>query len=392
MKNKLMDSPYLSLAILLLISVAILTVVYQNERVLPLRQSTDFTPTIVDTLHVLSFPEYFPESVLEEFEEQYRIKVQVTPFLSPSQFLEMIGNDNRYDIVVLNDYLVKPLSEEGIIAPILQNKLSNYQYIDIRFKANDYDFMNQFSIPFVWGTVGLSYNTENIVGLPLSWKNLFDPEQVSYMSGRIVVLNDYRVTLGLLLMANGCDQNTLNEDEIAMASELLMRLIPYLAPNEILENLEVVEEMFINEELYMGMMWSGSATMLSISNHNLRYTLPDEGTIFWVDNIAFTSNSTKQDIAYKFVDYLLSQRVMASLSNTHYHANPVTYSKRYIQRRILNGPAYMNPYLAGEVTMIKDIGDHDLIYKKYWNVFLDSLKSYHSDVQPQPKQPVDVTL
>lgn len=374
--NKLLNSPLVSLIILLVIIITIFAVSYTSDRIpnlVPFSGTIEDLVTSEDTLHILTFPEYFPESVISDFENSNNIHIALEYFESPSQLKNLIENNTKYDIVIINDYLVKPISDSGYLKPIEHHKLSNFKLIDTRFRAIDYDYGNQHSIPFVWGTVGLSYNSNYVLGIPLTWKNLFEPTRIEYLSGKISLLDDYRITMGILLLKRGLDPNSIKSDDLAIITERLLQLVPYI----VIDNLSTIEERLTNEELYMGMMWSGNAAMISTDNHNLRYTLPSEGTVFWVDNLAITSHSDNQTMAYKFIDYLLDPRVMSTITNSNYHANPITYSRRYIHRRILNGPAYANPYFSGDVKMIKFIGDYDSLYQKHWDIFMDSLASYH---------------
>lgn len=376
--NKLLNSPLASLLILVAIVITGITILYSNERtsvMLPFTDTLNET-TIAsgDTLHILTYPDYFPEAIIHLFENYSNSKVEVELFESPSQLRRLVVENTHYDLIIVNDYSVRPLSENGQLSPISHNKLSNFQYIDSRFKAIDYDYGNRYSIPFMWGTVGLSFNSEYVIGLPLTWKNIFESDRIEYLSGNIGLLDDYRVTMGILLMEQGYDPNTVNEEDVLAVTEKLMELIPHI----LIDDIEIIESDLINEDLYIGMMWSGSAAMISSKNHNLRYSLPSEGTIFWVDNLAITSYSDNIDLAYKFIDFLIDPRNIAAITNENFHANPVTHSRRYVDRHILNGPAYANPYFSDGVIMVKNIGEFDSFYEKQWDVFMDSLSSYNS--------------
>lgn len=139
--------------------------------------------------------------------------------------------------------------------------------------------------------------------------------------------------------------------------------------------------MMLEEDLYISMMWSGNASKLSSNNHNIRYSLPSEGTIFWVDNITVMNNVDNLLLAYSFIDYLLEPEVIAEVTNTFYEANPVTYSRRFIEPRILKGPSYSNPYLSDTFHMIQDLGEFDSVYLENWDLFLDSLDRYQRSIE-----------
>ncbi|MEX2601025.1 MAG: spermidine/putrescine ABC transporter substrate-binding protein [Balneolaceae bacterium] len=379
--KKILNSPLASFVVLVVIIFVIVRISLMSNTVTDLLQlnneelGTGYI-SYSDTLHVVAFAGYFPEAIVREFESEYDVKINVELFESSLELRHRLDAGATYDLIVVNDYLVEPFAEAGYLIPISHNQIPNYSYIDDRFRSIDFDYGNQYSIPFLWGTVGVSYNTNYVVGLPLSWEQLFEPERIEYLRGNISILDDYRVTIGIMLQYLGYDPNTTNENEIAQATNQLLQLVPYIA----FDHLEVIEQDILSEDLYMSMMWSGDAAMISSKNRNVRYTLPSEGTIFWVDNLAITRTSENQSLAYRFIDFLLNPRVIADISNLNYHANPVTDSRRYIDRHILNGPAYTNPYVSGNVTLITDIGEYDSLYQRYWDTFTDSLQSHMESV------------
>lgn len=324
-----------------------------------------------DTLRIITPPEYFPKETIDQFETNFNTVVEIQIYHDQKELYSKIEEES-YDIAIVVDYLVEPMTEQGLLKRINHNYLKNFIEIDARFRELDYDYGNQYSIPFVWGTVGLSYNKKYVLGLPFSWDAILHPDHVNYLSGKISLLTDHRVTLGVLLMNNGYDPNSTNEEEVQQATNQLVNLIPHIVYDQI----EEVEQMMMDEDLYISMMWSGNASKLSSTNTNIRYSLPSEGTIFWVDNMVILDKMDNLLLTYSFIDYLLEPEVIAEITNTFYEANPVTYSRRYIEPRILKGPSYSNPYLSDTFHMIQDLGDFDSVYEEHWDYFIDSLERY----------------
>jgi spermidine/putrescine-binding protein len=122
-------------------------------------------------------------------------------------------------------------------------------------------------------------------------------------------------------------------------------------------------------------MWSSNATHASSLNPNVRFTLPSEGSIFWVDNLTIPIHSRNLLLAYAFIDFALDPMVAAEMTNQSFEANPVTYSRRYIEGRILKGPSYSNPYLSNNVSMIRYLDEDEAIYVSNWNRFLQAMDS-----------------
>jgi len=102
---------------------------------------------------------------------------------------------------------------------------------------------------------------------------------------------------------------------------------------------------------------------------NFRFLLPPKGSLFFVDNFAIPSTSRQDSLAYKFINHLLAPRIAAKLTNENYYANTVSDSRRYINRMILKGPSYTNPFFSTNMYTVKDLGEFDTIYIKEWERF-----------------------
>jgi spermidine/putrescine transport system substrate-binding protein len=321
-----------------------------------------------DTLRLYTFPNYFTDDILNLFENRFNVDIRVEYYESNEEMMSMLQQGKIVDVIVPTDYIVAFLSGEGFLEPIDRSKLPNYEFLDGRFREMDYDYANQFSIPYFWGSVGISYNQNYVMGLPLSWNSILDPTQVAHLRNRISILDDIRMSIGISLISLGYSPNTTNEDEIAEATNRLIAMLPYLR----MIKSENLEDELTTDEVVIGMNWSGSSAKAANDNRDLRFILPSEGSIFFVDNLAIPVNSTGKNLAFQFINFLLDPMVAARLTNQNFFANPVTHSRRYIDRLILKGPAYKNPFLSPNIYVIEDLGDAAALYEKYWQMFQDS--------------------
>jgi spermidine/putrescine transport system substrate-binding protein len=321
-----------------------------------------------DTLRLYTFPNYFTDDILNLFENRFNVDIRVEYYESNEEMMSMLQQGKIVDVIVPTDYTVSYLSGDGFLEPMDRTKLPNYEFLDIRFREMDYDYANQFSIPYFWGSVGIDYNQTYVMGLPLSWNTMLDPMQIAHLSNRISILDDMRMTIGISLISLGYNPNTTNEEEIVEATNRLIAILPHLRTLKS-ENLDVELN---TDDVVISMYWSGSAAKAASSNKNLRFLLPSEGSIFFVDNLSIPVNSTSKNLAFEFINFLLDPVVAARLTNQNFYANPVTHSRRYIDRIILKGPAYINPFLSKNIYVIKDLGDEGALYEKYWKIFKDS--------------------
>ncbi|HAC16660.1 MAG TPA: hypothetical protein DCE78_12065 [Bacteroidetes bacterium] len=319
-----------------------------------------------DTLFVLAYPNYFTESVMEEFQKRENVIVHIDHFKNNEELLDTLLSGKIYDIVVPTDYMVAHLKMLNLIEPIRKNLIPNYRNLDIRFREMEYDYGNAYSIPYFWGAVGLSYDQNHVMNLPLTWSSLLDTTQVAHLRNKISILSDARMSLGIVLIAMGLDPNTTDETEISRAADILIHLSPFIG----LIQSEELHDPLLDGDIYIAMNWSGSSAAIADVNKDFRFILPAEGSIFFVDNLAVPVNASAKTLSYKFIDYLLEDKVAAQLTNSNFFPNPITESRKYVERIILKGPSYINPFLSSNVHVIEDLGEVDSIYFREWRRFL----------------------
>jgi len=378
--NKILNS--VGFTITLLTTLVVIIIFYLTPlsiskiMALPANESGIITQT--DTLSIFTYPNYFSGELLDKYKNQGGLAIKIEYYENNEELLAGLLAGNIYDIVVPSDYMVSQLRDLGLIEPIQKDLLPNYRNLDIRFREMDYDYGNQYSIPYFWGAIGLTYDQNHVMNLPLTWGSLLDTEQVAHLRNRISILDDARMSLGIVLIAMGLDPNTTNEVEISSAADILIQLSPYIGLIQS-ENLEIP---LINGDVHISMNWSGSSAKVAHLNTDFRFVLPEEGSIFFVDNFAIPVNANSKALAHGFINFLLEPRVAAELTNTNFYPNPVTSSRRYVDRIILKGPAYINPFLSANIHVIQNLGELDVLYNQEWLRF----REHHAEFNRESNQ------
>jgi spermidine/putrescine transport system substrate-binding protein len=371
-------SPYATLTVLILIVLLALSLRNPDkvESVINFTLSISPDPVYSDTLHVFSFTEYFDNyKVIHEFEKKHNIKVHITEYKSIEQLYDSLLAGIAYDIIVPTDYMVTQLANEGKIMAIDRDLVSNFFLIDIRFSEMDYDYGNRFSIPYFWGSIGLMYDVDYVPNPPLSWSAIFDTTQINRMRYSISMLDDARMAIGIALITLGYSPNTTDNAQITEAADKLIGLAKYMSSLQS-DNLE---PLFRDNTLNIAVNWSGNAALIASRNKSIRFALPAEGSIFFVDNLSIPANAKNPKMAHAFIDYLLDPRVAAEITNYTFYPNPITDSRKYVDRIILKGSSYLNPFLSSNITYTRDLGVADTLYTYHYRRFREAYNQVNLD-------------
>ena len=270
------------------------------------------------TINVFNWGEYIGESTIADFEAAYPdIKVNYETFTTnEDMYVKIKTGGSAYDVAIPSDYMIKRMKDEGLLNKINMSDIPNYKYIDERFKNLTYDPANEYSVPYMWGTVGILYNKAFIKEPVDSWKILWDKKY----NKQILMPDSERDSIGITLKMLGFSMNTKNISELEQAKEKLMEqkhlVLAYVV--------DEVRDKMIGEEANLAVVWSGDAFYCMSENENLAYAIPKEGTNYWFDSMVIPKTSKHQKEAETFINFMCSTD--AALKNADYigYATPQT--------------------------------------------------------------------
>ena len=107
-----------------------------------------------------------------------------------------------------------------MLIPLDHAKIPNMTNIDTLFQDAQFDPGRKYSIPYMWGTVGIGFRKSAVSATPDSWKVLLDSDEYA---GAISMLSDQQNVLGAGLKYLGYSWNSTNPDELKKVEELLMK-------------------------------------------------------------------------------------------------------------------------------------------------------------------------
>ena len=92
-------------------------------------------------LRIFNWSEYIPESVLQDFEKRYDVRIIYDTFEAPEAMMAKLqgGGYREYDLVVPPDYYVPELARSGLIKQLDHGKLPNLKNLYPEFQNPDYD-------------------------------------------------------------------------------------------------------------------------------------------------------------------------------------------------------------------------------------------------------------
>ncbi|NLX70996.1 MAG: spermidine/putrescine ABC transporter substrate-binding protein [Clostridiales bacterium] len=311
-------------------------------------------------LKVYNWGDYIDESVIEEFEEKYNIDVIYDTFATNEEmYVKIKGGGSDYDIAFPSDYMIERMIKEDMLEKINFDNIPNYKYIDDRFKNLAYDPNNEYSVPYMWGTVGIIYN-KTMVDEPVdSWQILWDEKYAK----QIFMLDSSRDSIGITLKMLGYSLNTRNMDELEQAKQKLIEQKPlvlsYMGDD--------IKDAMIGGQAALAVVWSGDAVFMKRENPDLEYAIPKEGSNLWFDAMVLLKGSKNKEAAEKFINFLCEPEI--AFRNTDYigYSTPHTEAMKMLDDEILNdSTAYPTDEELERCEVFEALSDVIKEYDRVW--------------------------
>jgi putrescine transport system substrate-binding protein len=301
-------------------------------------------------LNLYNWTDYIGENTVANFEKEYNVKVRYDTY-DGNETLEaklVVGNTG-YDIVFPSSSFFARQIKTGIYQKLDRSKLTNWSNLDqwVLQQQASYDPGNVYAAPYMWGTNGFTYNLDMIQqrmpDAPLtSLRMLFDPEVVSkFQDCGVSFLDSPEDVFPLALAYMGKDPTSQNPDDIVAATEMLMKVRPYI---KLFDSQQYLNDL-PNSERCLAMTWSGDYAVAALRAEeagvkiNLAYTVPMEGSNLWFDAMLIPKDAPNPENALLFLNYMMRPDVIADCTNYIGYANGNKASKPLISPDILNDPA-----------------------------------------------------
>ncbi|RWP20287.1 polyamine ABC transporter substrate-binding protein [Mesorhizobium sp.] len=301
-------------------------------------------------VNVYNWSDYIDSSIIEDFTKETGIKVTYDTFDS-NELLEtkLLAGGSGYDVVVPTANFLARQIQAGVFQKLDKSKLPNISNMwdVVSERTTKYDPGNEYSINYMWGTVGLGYNVKKVqeaLGTDKidSWDVFFNPEKLAKLKDcGVYVLDSPSDILPNAFKYLGIDPETTSPDDFAKAEEVMLKIRPYIRKFHSSEYINALA----NGDICLAVGWSGDVFQArdraTEANQGVEigYSVPQEGAEMWFDQMAIPADAQHVAEAHEFLNYMMKPEVIAKASNFVFYANGNKASQQFIDKEILEDPA-----------------------------------------------------
>jgi putrescine transport system substrate-binding protein len=302
------------------------------------------------TVNVYNWSDYIGETTIADFEAETGIGVVYDLYASAEEMqAKLLAGSTGYDVVLMSAISLARFIKAGVYQKLDRTKLPNWSKLDpaiLKIIAG-YDPENLYGMPYMWGSVGITYNLdlvrERIGEADLEdLGTLLNPENAAKLADCGISLLDSPTDLGFMVLSYlGLDPNTAGPAEYAKMAEALAAIRDNVA---VFDNANYLNTLPTGD-LCVANSWSGDYGVAKARaaeaglEVNLAYYVPKTGAPAWFDTWCVPSDAANVDNAHLFLDYMLRPEVIAAATDYTGYANANLAATPLVDPSISSDPA-----------------------------------------------------
>jgi spermidine/putrescine transport system substrate-binding protein len=260
---------------------------------------------MADELNIYNWGEYINPAVLKKFEEETKIKVNLSTYSSNEEMLAKIqGGATGYDIVFPSVHMQDIMAKLDLLEKTDINTFEGFKNIDPQFLRAKSDPKGEYCLPYAFGTVGILYNRK-VLGKDITgWKDLIETAKAKNL--KFTLLDDMREVLGVGLMLSGHKVNSTDPAELQQAAETVIAMKPYVSAFTYDSR-----PMVASGDVAAAHFFVGAMIDVFGKPEDLGYVIPEEGATMYQEDICVLKSAPNKDNAIKFLQFYTRPEIAA---------------------------------------------------------------------------------
>ena len=312
-------------------------------------------------LHVYTWSDYIKPELVAQFERENNCRVVVDTYASNEEmYAKLKAGATGYDLLFPSSYMVKIMNDQGMLQKLNLALIPNRKNIDPDYMKLAIDRDMDHSVPYTVTITCLGYLGSKVPDFKPSWSMLDRAD----LKGRMTMLNDHREVIGCALKYLGYSLNTLDDQQLAEAKQVVLGWKKNLAK---FEN-EQYKNGLASGEFLLVHGYSGDLMLVQSENEDIQIAVPQEGSLINFDDMVIPANAPQPELAHKMINFILEPQSAAELTEYIYFLCPNRPSYERLSEEIRQDPILFPPAdVVAKLETLADLGENNVKYTKLWD-------------------------
>ena len=289
------------------------------------------------TVNFYNWDTYIGETTLSDFTAATGIQVQYDLFADNEElFAKFRGGNPGYDLIVPTNDFVERFVEAELLQPLDHSRIPNMKNVDPGFLSPAHDPDRRYSMPYMWGTIGIGYRKSEVNGVPDSWADLYTSDEYA---NKIALLGEPTTVLQMAFKLMGKSLNDWSDENIAAAEEMIIAQksnITAFAPDN-------GQDLLLAGEVDLAQEWNGDILQAMDEDDDIGYVVPKEGGLLWEDDLCIPVGAPNPEGAHELINYILDAEAGAAIADFIYYATPNAAAREILSADYNENPAIFPP-------------------------------------------------